>query len=182
MQDQEVPSLEHSLYGELYRRYAPGLFAYAFQHVASREDAEDIVLDVFLSVLQNQRFLTFDEQKQARWLWTITRNKMIDHYRHSVRHPQLSIDWLAEPLYEDGNLAPEELSLKQEEYTQLYKALQTLPKLQQEALRLRFGHILKCDEIASALGKSEGAVRMILVRALRGLREIYKNQGKGGKA
>jgi RNA polymerase sigma-70 factor, ECF subfamily len=182
MQYQEVPSLEHSLYGEFYRRYASGLFAYAYQQTASREDAEDIVLDVFLSVLQDKQFLAFDEQKQVRWLWTITRNKIVDHYRHSARRPHVSIEWLTEPLYEDGSREPEEVSLKQEEYAQLYNALHTLPKLQQEVLRLRFGHGLKCDEIAPVLEKSEGAVRMMLFRALQYLRGIDKNREKGGQA
>lgn len=182
MQRKEVRSLEHSLYGELYQRYAPGLFAYAYQQTASREDAEDIVLDVFLSVLQNKRFLTFDEQKQVRWLWTITRNKLVDHYRHTARRPHVSIEWLTEPLYEDGSLEPEEVSLRREEYTQLYNTLQTLSKPQREVLRLRFGHGLKCDEIAPVLEKSEGAVRMILFRTLQYLRRVYKHQEKGGQA
>jgi RNA polymerase sigma-70 factor (ECF subfamily) len=85
MQDKEAILLEHSLYAELYRCNAPGLFAYAYQQTTSREDAEDIVLDVFLSVLQNKRFPTFDEKKQEAWLWTITRNKVVDYYRRCKR-------------------------------------------------------------------------------------------------
>src|SRR5579872_4732072 len=179
MQHKDVILLEHSLYAELYRRYAPALFAYAWQQTASREDAEDIVLDVFLSVLQNQRFPAFDEKKQAAWLWTITRNKVVDRHRRSTHHQHVSIDWLAEPLYEDEETAPEQLSLKREEYAELYRAVQTLPTLQQDVLRLRFGHGLKCEEIAPVLDKSEGAVRMLLFRTLRRLRAIYKGQGKG---
>lgn len=181
MQHKEISLLEHSLYAELYQCYAPGLFAYAYQQTTSREDAEDIVLDVFLSVLQNQRFPTFDEKKQEAWLWTITRNKVVDYYRRSTRCQHVSIEWLSESLYEDDRLAPEQLSLKREEYVQLSGAMRALPELQQEILRLRFGHDLKCKEIASVLEKSEGAVRTILLRTLQRLREIYKDQGKGGK-
>jgi RNA polymerase sigma factor (sigma-70 family) len=182
MQHREAHRLEHSPYEALYQRYAPGLFAYAYQHTASREDAEDIVLDVFLSILQNKRFLSFDEQKQATWLWTITRNKIVDRHRRSTRHPQVSIEWLSETLFEDDQQAPEEVSLKHEAYVQLHQTLRALPAIQQEVLRLRFGHGLKCEEIAPVLEKSEGAVRMILFRALKYLRERYKNQGKGEKA
>ncbi len=64
MQHEEISLLEDSLYADLYQRHAPGLFAYAYQQTTSREDAEDIVLDVFLSVLQNPRFPTFDETLQ----------------------------------------------------------------------------------------------------------------------
>lgn len=181
MQDKEATLLEHSFYAELYQRYAPGLFAYAYQQTTSREDAEDIVLDVFLSILGNPRFATFDEKKQEAWLWTITRNKVVDYYRRSTRHQHLSIEWLSEPLYADDCLAPEQLSLKREEYAQLASALQALPEFQQEVLRLRFGHGLKYKEIAPVLEKSEGTIRTILFRTLQHLREIYQDQIKGEK-
>ncbi len=181
MQHQEISSLEHSLCAKLYQCYAPGLFAYAYQHTTSREDAEDIVLDVFLSVLQNPRFPTFDEKKQEAWLWAITRNKVVDYSRHSTRRQHVSLEWLSESLSEDDRLAPEQLSLKREEYAQLSSAIHALPELQQELLRLRFGHGLKCKEIAPVLDKSEGAVRILLLRILQRLREIYTNQGKEDK-
>jgi len=180
MLHQEVSLLEDSLYAELYRRHAPALFAYVYQQTASREDAEDIVLDVFLSVLRNPRFPTFAEKKQEAWLWTITRNKVVDHYRRSVRRQHVSIEWLAMPLYEDDSRAPEQLSLKREEYAHLYGAVQALPAIQQEVLRLRFGHGLKCEEIAPVLEKSVGAVRMLLSRTLQRLRGIYTDQEKRG--
>ncbi len=181
MQHEEISLLEDSLYADLYQRHAPGLFAYAYQQTTSREDAEDIVLDVFLSVLQNPRFPTFDEKKQEAWLWAITRNKVVDYSRHSTRRQHISLEWLSESLSEDDRLAPEQFSLKREEYAQLSSAIQALPELQQELLRLRFGHGLKCKEIAPVLEKSEGAVRILLLRILQRLREIYNTQGKEGK-
>lgn len=182
MQHKDVILLEDSLYADLYRRYAPPLFAYVRQQTASREDAEDIVLDVFLSVLQSQRFPGFDEKKQAAWLWTITRNKVVDYYRRSAHRHHASIDymdWLSEPLYEDEEAEPEQRSLKREEYAQLSRIVQKLPAIQQDVLRLRFGHGLKCEEIAPVLDKSEGAVRMILHRTIQRLRALYKGQEKG---
>ncbi|MDQ2902790.1 MAG: sigma-70 family RNA polymerase sigma factor [Chloroflexota bacterium] len=181
MQRKEISVLEHSLYAELYRHYAPRLFAYAYQQTTSREDAEDIVLDVFLSVLENQRFPTFDEKRQEAWLWTITRHKVVDYYRRTTRRHHVSIEWLSEPLYEDDRLAPEQLSLRHEAAAQLFSAMRTLPKAQQEVLRLRFGHGLSCKEIAPVLEKSEGTIRTILSRTLQRLRGIYQDQGKGDK-
>ncbi|SRR5579885_1537916 len=169
------------LYAELYRRYAPVLFAYAYQQTSSREDAEDIVLNVFLSVLQHRQFPTFDGQKQEAWLWTITRNKTVDHLRRTTRHPQLSIEWLSEPLYVDDRCSPEQISLAHEEYAQLASAVRKLPALQQEMLLLRFGHGLNSDEIGSVLEKSGSAVRMMLTRTLRLLRNLYKDQAEEGQ-
>ena len=181
MQHKEADPLEHSRYAQLYRYYASSLFAYVYQQTASREDAEDIVLDVFLSVLQNKRFPTFDAKKQEAWLWTITRNKVVDYYRRSIRHPHVSIEWLSESLCEDEHQAPEQISLQHEVFIWLSSAIRALPELQQEVLRLRFGHGLKCEEIAPAVEKSAGAVRMILFRTLQSLRAFYNDWEKGEK-
>lgn len=172
---------QSELYTELYRRYAPALFAYVYQQISAREDAEDIVLEVFLSVLQNQRFSAFEEKKQEAWLWAITRNKMIDHVRRTTRRPQVSLTWLTEPLYEDDVYSPEQISLKREEYAQLSSVVRDLPEIQQEVLRLRFGHGLNSDEIGSVVEKSGSSVRTILSRTLRLLRGTYKKQAEGGQ-
>ena len=177
MQHEDANVWEKALYADLYRRYAPALFAYVYQQTSSREDAEDIVVEVFLSVLQDPRFPTFDEKKQEAWLWTITRNKLVDMYRRAARRQFVSIEWLCEPLYADDRLGPEQASLRREEYDQLLSAVQELPAIQQQVLRLRFGHGLTCDEIAPILEKSEAAVRMLLSRTLRCLRGTVKDQG-----
>jgi len=166
-------------YAELYQQYAPVLFAYVYQRIYSREDAEDIVLNVFLSVLQNRQFPTFEQQKQAAWLWTITRNKMVDHFRHTTRCPQISLDWLTEPLYADNEYSPEQISIAREEYTQLASLVRRLPEQQQEVLRLRFGHGLNSNEIGLVFEKSGSAVRVLLSRTLRLLRGLYKNEAEG---
>jgi RNA polymerase sigma-70 factor, ECF subfamily len=189
MQHRDRTLLEDAFYTDLYQRHAPGLFAYVYRQTASREDAEDIVLDVFLMVLRQQDFVTFDEQKQVAWLWTITRNKVVDRFRRSVRQQHVPIDPLADRLYEDDELSPEREHLKREEYSQLHRAIKALSEEQQEVLQLRFGSGLRCAEIAPVLDKSEGAVRMLLYRSIQTLRDIYAstdkgdrtNQGKGEK-
>lgn len=179
MQNKDTRLSGQSLYTKIYRQHAPALFAYAYRHLSSREDAEDLVVEVFLSVLQNQRFPTFDEKKQEAWLWTITRNKVVDSYRRATRHPQMSVEWLCETLYEDEELSPEQISMRREKYAQLHSAMCALPELQQQVLHLRFGHDLKFDEIARVLEKSEPAIRMMLTRTLRRLRGLVSGSGKG---
>ncbi len=182
MQHKDRALLEDTFYADLYQRHAPGLFAYVYRQTASREDAEDIVLDVFLTVLQQQDFVTFDEQKQVAWLWTVTRHKVVDRFRKSVRQQHVSIDLLAEALYEDDEISPERRHLKREEYTQLHRAIKALPEEQQEVVQLRFGFGQRCAEIAPVLNKSEGAVRMLLYRAIQTLRGIYVPAGKKDRA
>src|SRR5215469_8552088 len=147
MQHKDRTLREDTFYSDLYQRHAPGLFAYVYRQTASREDAEDIVLDVFLIVLRQQDFATFDEQKKVAWLWTITRHKVVDRFRKSTRQQHVPIDPLADILYENDELSPESEQLRREEYAQLSQAMKTLPEEQQEILQLRFGAGLRCAEI-----------------------------------
>ena len=182
MQHKDRALLEDAFYADLYQRHAPGLFAYVYRQTASREDAEDIVLDVFLTVLQQHDFAMFSEQKQIAWLWTIARHKVVDRFRKNVRQQHVPIDLFAEALYADDEISPERKHLQHEEYTQLHRAIKALPEEQQEVLQLRFGFGLRCAEIAPVLNKSERAVRMLLYRAIQRLRGIYVPAGKKGRA
>jgi RNA polymerase sigma-70 factor (ECF subfamily) len=58
----------------------------------------------------------------------------------------------------------------------LQASIRQLPVLQQEVVRLRFVHDLRSAEIATILDKSEGAVRIMLSRALKLLRTIYEKE------
>jgi len=160
----------------LCQRHAPAIFAYLRQRTPSREDAEDVLVEVFLAALENANFATISEKEQQAWLWRVARNKAIDHYRRSIRRPSVALEHVAETLYDDDELAPEQITLRQEEYTYLQTHLQSLSPLQQEVLRLRFTNDLRCAEIASRLGKREGTVRVMLSRALNLLRGIYEQQ------
>jgi RNA polymerase sigma factor (sigma-70 family) len=160
----------------LYQRYAPAMFAYLRQHTPTREDAEDVLVDVFLAALEYSKFPVFSEKEQLAWLWRVTHNKAVDHYRRSKHRQSVDLEQVAETLYDDDNLAPEQAALRQEEYTHLQSYLQNLSPLQQEVLRLRFTNDLRCAEIAAKLGKREGTIRVMLSRAMNVLRSIYEHQ------
>ena len=158
----------------LYRRYAPTLFAYLYRQTVSREDAEDLLLEIFLAALERKNFTTLGEKEQMAWLWSVARNKVADHYRRFTRHPSIPLKQVEETLYVNEERAPEQIALRQEEYAQLRTHLRELSEVQREVLQLRFGHGLSCAEIAPVMEKSEGAVRMLLSRTLKLLRTIYK--------
>ena len=161
----------------LYSKYAPGLLGYARMHIASQEDAEDLVVEVFLAAIENAKFATLPEKAQQLWLWRVARNKVIDVYRRAKNRQNTSIDQLTEHLFEDEGFSPENSALRQEDYMDLYAHLQSLPASQQELLRMRFGQDLSCEEIATRLGKQENAVRVALSRSLNLLRTIYRQKG-----
>ena len=164
---------------ELFHRHAPSLFAYLRQHTASREDAEDLLHEVFAAALERPEFGLLSDSEQALWLWRVTRNKTVDIYRRKPRRLSLALDDVADELSAGDEQSPEYVALRREEYARLLAALERLPAIQQEALRLRFVNELPCAEVAKALGKREGAVRSILSRALGRLRTIYTNKKEG---
>ena len=160
----------------LFHRHAPPLFAFLCQRTTSQEDAEDLLLEVFVAALERDGFSELSEGEQQKWLWRVARNKTIDNYRRSTSKAVLALEDVAGTLYADEELSPEQTALRQEEYARLRATLENLPAPQQEVLRLRFGDNLRCAEIATVMGKREGAVRMLLSRALNLLRTIYEQK------
>lgn len=161
----------------LYRRYAPAIFAHLVQRTASEQDAEDILVEVFLAALESEPFLALPEKAQLAWLWRVARNKTIDVYRRSTRRPNVMLESIPEQIADDS-IDPEDAALRQEEYGELQTLIKRLSPLQQEVLQLRFSQDMRCSEIAAHLGKHEGAVKVMLSRALNLLKTIYKVRGE----
>ncbi|HEY3992769.1 MAG TPA: sigma-70 family RNA polymerase sigma factor [Ktedonobacteraceae bacterium] len=157
----------------LYRQYAPAILAYLSRRASSEEDAEDILVEIFLAALEEKHFSSLPEKAQLAWLWRVARNKMIDTYRRAVRRRGVTLESIAERMIDD-NIDPERFALQQEEYSDLQGHLKRLSPLQQDVLHLRFSQDMRCSEIAAHMGKCEGAVKVMLSRTLNLLKNIYK--------
>jgi RNA polymerase sigma factor (sigma-70 family) len=131
-------ALDAETTAELFYRYARSLFAYLRQHTASREDAEDLLHEVFAAALEWQSFGLLSDMEQEKWLWRVARNKVADTHRQKVRQPSLTLDFIVNELYAGEEQSPEYTLMRREEYARLREALERLPTTQQEALRLRF--------------------------------------------
>ncbi|MBE3560393.1 MAG: sigma-70 family RNA polymerase sigma factor [Ktedonobacteraceae bacterium] len=166
---------DHQAIAALYQRHAPTILTFIRRQVPTREDAEDLLLDVFVAALENEKLRTLEPEKQLAWLRRVAHNKLNDYYRRAHRRPAVPLDETVEMLY-DNDLAPEQMALRQEAHAQLRAQLSSLPELQQNILRLRFANGLRCAEIARRVNKSEGAVRTLLSRSLSLLRSIYADE------
>lgn len=174
---EQMPSLNDKAYlTTIYQRYAPSLLAYLHRHTSSLGDTEDLLLEVFLAALERPGFEQLGVKQQEAWLWCVARNKATDHRRKGVHRQSIPLHLVPEDVYEQDLVTPESLVLRQEEYDRLWDSIHRLPALQQEMVRLRFAHGLRSAEIATVLHKSEGAVRVMLSRALKLLRQIYENE------
>jgi RNA polymerase sigma-70 factor (ECF subfamily) len=173
------PGEDDSLCAQLYRCYAPGILAYLQRHMPTQEDAEDLLLDVFLSALEYElRLAGLSEDEHRAWLVTVARNKMIDYHRRASRRRFFSLE-KAKSTLDGEEKMPEKVLVRDEEHHRLRSYLQQLPATQQEVLQLRFTAGLRCTEIARVLNKREGAVRTMLSRALNTLRGFYGQKDKG---
>lgn len=180
-QSDELEESHPSSVALLYQRHAASILMYIRSRVATKEDAEDILLDVFLAALQNETPLHLNASEQQTWLRHVARNKVVDRYRQQGRRPMTaSLDEVAETLFARDEDAPEALALRNADYDELLIHLANLSQIQQEILHLRFARELSTKEIAQQLRKSDGAIRTMLSRTLNHLRDIYE-QYRGGK-
>src|SRR5258708_32003330 len=78
----------------LYRKYAPGLLTYVRMRGPSPEDAEDLVVEVFLAAIEHAKFAALSEKEKQLWLWRVTRNKVIDAYRRAKTRQKRTLHYL----------------------------------------------------------------------------------------
>jgi RNA polymerase sigma factor (sigma-70 family) len=183
MSQQQGQSKHSILHGSpiaaLYEREALTIFAYILRRVSVREDAEDILFEVFLAALEYETIANLAQEKQRAWLLRVAHNKIVDHHRYTVRRLSMPLDDVTETLYSAEDMEPEQILLQQEEYALLRTNLARLPALQQEIVHLRFTMGLRYAEIARLLNKREGAIRVLLSRSLRFLRTLYQHRQGG---
>lgn len=179
MQQLNTDAGQDDVQAALYHRHAPALLAYLCQQAASRQDAEDLLVEVFMAAHNNAALSPLSEERQLAWLRRVARNKVIDRYRHSALLTMLPLEQIVET--EDSDLSPEQRAIQQENYRRLYAALAQLSPAQQQLIHLRYGNGLRLVAIAELLEKPEGTVRKMLARALHQLRAIYEKTERGIK-
>ncbi len=162
----------------LYSDFAQTILVYLCEMVSNTQDAEDLLLEVFLAAFNSDLLLNLPSRQQLAWLRRVARNKAIDRYRHITRLALVPLDQARETA--DEELTPQQLVERRQAYERLSHVIGQLPPIQQELLRLRYGHDLRLTQIAERFGKPEGTVRKLLSRTLRRIRQLYE-QDEGGE-
>lgn len=168
--------IENSPVAALYQRHAHKLFKYIYVSLSHREEAEDILIEVFLAAHKYRELGRLNEQQQFAWLVSVARNKVVDWYRTARTRSASSLEELlpGSQVRAGEASSPEAVALKQEEYALLRHQIARLPAFQQEVLRLRFILEMRHAEIARALDTTVGSVQTALWRSLRSLRKLYQ--------
>ncbi len=150
----------------LFNRYNSRLLAFCTSMVKSRQDAEDVLQEVFASA--HAAMLRDDRPINVRpWLYRIARNRCLNHLRKPVPEGQDSMD--IHP-HQNGTTTAEEVQHR-EELRQVLADVRTLPETQRTALLLREIDQLSYEEIAQAMDTTVPSIKSLLVRARIGLAE-----------
>jgi RNA polymerase sigma factor (sigma-70 family) len=144
----------------LFERYHARLLAFCQHMVSCREDAEDVLQEVFVAA--HNAILADNRSINVRpWLYRIARNRCLNHLRKPVPEGQDSMD--IHP-HENGASTAERVQ-NREEFRRLIADVQTLPETQRTALLLREIDAMTYEEIAQAMDTTVPSIKSLLVRA-----------------
>jgi len=166
-------------FSELYKAHLKDVYSYSYYRVGNHHDAEDLTEQTFLQAYRH--FARAQEESKGRplrpWLIRIAHNLAANYYRDRSRRPQTAID-------DAGVLAAahttETLVEHRDDLKRILECVQQLPDDRREALIMRFALGMDNREIARALGRTDGATKVLLHRAIRQLEELVKKQEEGG--
>lgn len=157
-------------FGQLYDHYIQGVFRFVYYRVGSRPLAEDLTSETFARGLRSIQRFNWQGKDFGAWLTTIARNLVADHFKSS----RSRLEVITEVIPENKKTvpSPEEDVLALITNELLYDAVNQLPKEQRDCVLMRFIQGLSIAQTAAALGRSEGAVKQLQLRAIRGLSKI----------
>jgi RNA polymerase sigma-70 factor, ECF subfamily len=167
-------------FSDLYRAHLRDVYSYAYYRVGNHHDAEDLTEQTFLQAYRHfERAQAESEGRPLRpWLIRIAHNLAANLYRDRSRKP-------ASPIDETTTLiAPhttEQLVEGREQARQVLDGVSRLPEDRREALIMRFALGMDNREIARALGRSDGATKVLIHRAIKQLQGLVNEREDEGK-
>lgn len=138
----------------------------AFSYLKRREDAEDIVQDVLIRLMQSDSVFESEERMKA-WLLHVAANLCKDYLKTAERKKVVAL-----PEGYDAAVSDEELP---EEESEVLNAVMALPEKYRSVIHLYYFEEYATKEIAEILGKKEATIRSLLKRG----REKLENMMKG---
>jgi RNA polymerase sigma factor (sigma-70 family) len=156
----------HGAFEVLVGRYQARLLAFCRHMLGSREDAEDVLQEVFAAAFN--AILADERPINARpWLYRIARNRSLNHLR---RVQPIGVDSMDVHLSEHGATTADKVD-RREQFRELIADVQELPETQRTALLLREIDALSYEQIAEAMETTIPSVKSLLVRARVSLAE-----------
>lgn len=155
---------------ELYEANLRDVYSFLYYRLGNHHDAEDVSEQVFLQAYRHlPKALAESQGRSLRpWLIRIAQNLAINLYRDRSRKPQSPLDLAGEFA---TNHDTEQLVENREELEAIFEKVAELSDDRREALIMRFALGMDNGEIARAMGKTEGATKVLLHRAIKQLEQ-----------
>ncbi|MCB0191592.1 MAG: sigma-70 family RNA polymerase sigma factor [Anaerolineae bacterium] len=153
----------------LYDIYIDDVYRFILHRVGNKQTAEDLTSQVFLKAWDNLGRYKMQGLPFGAWLFRIARNSVIDHYRTYKDTLPLEAEAMFKPDPKANVVKEVERRLEGE---WLQAVLQRLTEDQREVLTLKFINGLKTGEVAKIMGKRQGAIRALQMRALQALADL----------
>jgi RNA polymerase sigma factor (sigma-70 family) len=157
---------QQAAFEALVARYQSRLLAFCRHMLHSREDAEDVLQEVFAAAF-NAIQADSREINARPWLYRIARNRSLNHLR---RNTAIGVDSM-DTHFADAGQSTSEKAYKREEFRLLVEDIGHLPETQRSALVLREMDALSYEQIADVMDTTVPSVKSLLVRARIGLAE-----------
>ena len=151
-------------FGQIYDQFVEKIYRFVYFKVGRREVAEDLTQNIFMKALEHLNNYRNEGSFNA-WIFAISRNTIIDHYR--TKKGDISLDLVKEPAGVDNT---QSLEIK-EEFEQVFKVLQDFSDVEQEVVILHSIEQYSFAEIAEITDRSQEYLRVIKHRALKKLKE-----------
>ena len=163
----ERAKTDANAFGELYDHYFGQIYRFVYSRLHDQEAAEDVTSEVFFKALRAIGRYKPSGHPFSAWLYQISVNAINDHYRS--RRPAQSLD--AAVAVADGQRPVAERVVDSSEAARVWSAIDDLPPQQRIALTLKLGEDMKLAQIGEIMGKSEGAVKLLVHRGMIGVRQ-----------
>jgi RNA polymerase sigma-70 factor (ECF subfamily) len=162
---------DRSALEELYLMHFDRIYSYLHLSVGNRHDAEDLTNQTFVKMLESIGRFQWRKVPISAWLFRIAHNLAMDHFRATRRmQPE---DELPEP--EHAEHSAEEEAFQAIGRRSMLTLIENLSHDQQQVLTLKFVFNFGNGEVATILGKTEGAIKSLQHRALATLhRQLSK--------
>jgi RNA polymerase sigma-70 factor (ECF subfamily) len=154
----EAARKDPARFAALYEENFERVYAFVARRVRDRAEAEDVVADVFTKALQGLDRYEARGVPFVAWLYRIARNAVADRARSAGR--EASLESADEPSSFDDV----------ERRALLFRLVDTLPPAQRDVIVKRFAEQRSIGEVARQLGRSEGAIKQLQLRAIEALR------------
>jgi RNA polymerase sigma-70 factor (ECF subfamily) len=160
----------------LYRDHLRDVYSYSYYRIGNHHDAEDLTEQTFLQAYRHfERAQRESDGRPLRpWLIRIAHNLAANYHRDKARRPTAALDNVEPVMHPHGT---ERVVEGRERMREVMAGLEHLSDDRREALIMRFSLGMSNREIARALGRTDGATKVLIHRSIKQLEEEMRAAG-----